>query len=670
MTISELTPFITHDPARERFHCPLGAVETLATVRIAFSDPRSDVKSAELVLSGDDGFEQRCEMVPAGGDWVAEITAPAEPTALWYNFRLSLAAGGELWLSAACGGRFGQLMSTRGDGFRLTVYRRGFTTPEWFRRSAMYQIFPDRFSRDESGSARAGVERHLAMGRQVRYHESWDESVDWQPNSAEGFYFPLDFFGGTFRGIEEKLDYIAGLGIGVIYLNPIVEARSNHRYDAADYMQPDQILGSVEDFERLCAEANRRGIRIMLDGVFSHTGADSIYFNRDGHYQSAGAYNAGPASPFYSWYDFRSWPADYRCWWNFPDLPEVNEHDPGWEELVIKGEDSVVRTWLRRGADGWRLDVADELPDDTLAMIRTAVKSEKPEAVVLGEVWEDAITKFSYGSRRKYALGDALDTVMNYPFRSAVLDFLCFRMDAWALKGFLISQRLYYPAPMYYALMNLISSHDVERARTALATRLDARSMTREQQARFYISDSQDERGAAMQKLAAAIQFATPGVPSVYYGDETGMNGMLDPFNRGPFHMGARPLVEWYQALGAARKNNDALSVGSAAFSAPHQDVLCILRCVTGGRDCFGESAENGVFLAVINRSGERREAVCDLWMDNAGLTRAELVALKSMRFAKGVDLLGGDDVAVENGLVKLNCPPASAALYRLEQNP
>ena len=664
MIVSELTPHITHDPARERFHRPLGAVPTLSPVRLAFSDGRSAVKSAELLLFGD-GFEQRYEMAPESGDWAVTISAPAEPAALWYCFRLTVDSG-ELWLCAGYAGRFGQLMSTRGDGFRLTVYDRDFTTPAWFRRSVMYQIFPDRFARDKSDTARRGVDKHLAMGRVVKYHESWDESVDWQPNSAEGFYFPLDFFGGTFRGIEEHLDYIKSLGIGVIYLNPIVEARSNHRYDAADYMQPDPILGSLEDFERLCRSAKALGIRIMLDGVFSHTGADSIYFNRDRHYDSAGAYNAGTQSPYYSWYDFRKWPENYRCWWNFPDLPEVNEHDPGWEKMIITDNDSVVKTWLRRGASGWRLDVADELPDDTLEMIRTSVKDEDPDAVVLGEVWEDAVIKYSYGSRRKYALGRALDTVMNYPFRSAVLDFLCFRSDARAMANFLISQRLNYPTPMYYSLMNLISSHDVERARTALATKLDARSMTREQQARFIVGDSQDARGAAMHKLAAAIQFSVPGVPSVYYGDETGMSGMLDPFNRAPFTTGKRPLVEWYQLLGEARNCHDALSVGSAAFSAPHPDVLCVVRCVTDGHDELGGAAEDGACLAVINRSSHPQEVVCDLWLANAGLTEAELEALRAADHRRATCLLCGEVLPVDNGLVKLSLEPESAHIYVL----
>lgn len=666
MRVSELTPHIIHDPAREIFRSPLGAVPTLSPVRLAFSDGRAAVQSAELVVFGDEGYEERLDMAPEGGGWAVTYTAPAEARALWYAFRLTL-AGGELWLCAGYAGRFGQLMSTRGEGFRLTVYERGFTTPEWFRRSVMYQIFPDRFARDESDTAKRGIEQHIAMGRQVKFHEGWDEPVDWQPNSSEGFYFPLDFFGGTFRGIEERLDYIKSLGVGVIYLNPIVEARSNHRYDAADYMQPDPILGSLEDFERLCESAKAKGIHIMLDGVFSHTGADSIYFNRDNHYRSDGAYNAGEKSPYYSWYDFRKWPTDYRCWWNFPDLPEVNEHDPGWEEMIITGGDSVVKTWLRRGADGWRLDVADELPDDTLAKIRAAVKAEKPDAVVLGEVWEDAVTKYSYGSRRKYALGGALDTVMNYPFRSCALDFLCFRCDARDAAAFLLGQRLNYPAPMYYALMNLLSSHDVDRARTALATRLDARSMSREQQARFIVSDSQDARGAAMQKLAALIQFAVPGVPSVYYGDETGMNGMLDPFNRAPFTEGSRPLTDWYRALGEARNGIDALKAGAAAFSAPNPDVLCVLRCINGGRDELGGEAADGACLAVVNRSGEAREVVIDLWLDNAGLTGAELEALRGRGVSRARCLLCGETVPVTEGLIKLRLEHESAHLFTLE---
>ena len=496
MIISELTPHLTHDAARESCRCPIGAVTTGSSVTLAFTDGLAAVLEAELVLYGD-GFESRCEMALEDGRWFVRVTMPEEAAALWYVFRLGL-AGGEYWLCAGQGGRFGQLMSSRGEGFRLTVYERGFETPAWFRRSVMYQIFPDRFARDWSDTARDGIEKHREMGRQVKFHEDWGESVDWQPNSADGFYFPLDFYGGTLR------------------------------------------------------------------------------------------------------------------------------------------------------------------------LIRQAAKAEDPEAVVLGEVWEDAVIKSSYGCRRKYALGESLDSVMNYPFRSAVIDFLCFRTDARALASFLLGQRLNYPAPMYWSLMNLLSSHDVERVRTALATRLDARSLSREQQAGFIVGDAQDIRGASMQKLAAAIQFTLPGVPCVYYGDETGMGGMLDPFDRAPFTMGARPLMDWYASLGRIRNSHEALSTGSVAFSAPDPDVLCILRCVSGGRDVFGQSARDGAFLAVINRADWEKQLVADLWLDNAGLGSAELEGLKGLGITRARCLLTGRESAVTDGLMRLSLPPESALIFEL----
>ncbi len=664
MIISSLQPHITHDAASESDRKPIGAIRAGQSVRLSFYDGAAAVLDAELVLSGD-GFERRYKMALTSGRWYCDLVPSEEPAALWYCFCLRLEEG-EFWLCAAQGGRFGQLQSSRGSSFRLTVYASDFETPAWFRRAVMYQIFPDRFARDSSGTAMRGIEYHRSRGRQVKYHEGWNEPVDWQPNSADGFYFPLDFYGGTLRGIESRLPYLLALGVRVLYLNPIFEACSNHRYGTGDYLKVDPVLGTNEDFEHLCKSAAKLGIRVMLDGVFSHTGADSVYFNRFSRYDSDGAYNAGEKSPYYSWYDFHKWPDEYRCWWNFPDLPEVNENDAVWRDFVISGENSVVKTWLRRGAAGWRLDVADELPDEALALIRRAAKEADPDAVILGEVWEDAVTKTSYGARRKYALGDSLDSVMNYPFRTALLNFLTFRSDSRAIADFLLDQRLNYPPALYFSVMNLISSHDVDRARTALATRLDARSMTREQQAGFIVTDAQDERGAAMQRLAAAVQFTIPGVPSIYYGDETGMNGMLDPFDRAPFTVGRRSLVDWYSTLSELRNENDALSVGAVGFSAPDPDVLTILRCVSGGRDEFGLEAEDGVFLAVINRSAYEKSIVADIWAGHAGLTADEASALRSAGLSRAVCLLSGDSAAVSEGLIRLTLPPESARIYKL----
>ena len=198
MIISELTPHIVHDTARESCRCPIGPAKTGSELTLAFTDGAGAVLGAELVLNGD-GFEKRFELSLEDGRWSVTLRMPDEPGALWYSFRMTL-AGGEYWLCAGENGRFGQLMSSRGDGFRLTVYDKDFETPAWFRKSVMYQIFPDRFARDWSDTARDGIEKHRAMGRQVKFHEDWGEPVDWQPNSADGFYFPLDFYGGTLKG--------------------------------------------------------------------------------------------------------------------------------------------------------------------------------------------------------------------------------------------------------------------------------------------------------------------------------------------------------------------------------------------------------------------------------------------------------------------------------------
>ena len=335
--------------------------------------------------------------------------------------------------------------------------------------------------------------------------------------------------------------------------------------------------------------------------MYSHTGCDSRYFDRYGNYGGEGACS-GPDSPYYSWYDFRHFPDDYRCWWGFEDLPEVNEHDPKWQHDIITGDNSVMKLWLRRGAAGWRLDVADELPDDVLAMMRCAVKATKPDAPIIGEVWEDAIIKESYGERRRYALGLALDSVMNYPLRAAVLDFVHGRSSAYGLRDFLTAQQMNYPMPLYYALMNLLGSHDVSRLKTALATPLDLRAMTREEQLKVQITDTDRKRAEAMERMVAALQFALPGVPSIYYGDEQGMEGVGDPFNRLPFRENDPDLHDWYAGLCAMRNAAPALSTGHARFFAASSDVLLVLRYITDGKDVFGESAENGVYLCVINR--------------------------------------------------------------------
>jgi len=591
-------PAVYHDSRDPEHRSIAGAVETGSKLRLAFTRKGGKIKHAELSVWGD-GYERRYDMDVKGREYFVEIELD-EPRALWYAFYIETETSAQ-WLCPDETGFVGRIYPRRESGFRLTVYKQGFDTPKWFRRSVMYQIFPDRFAFSDDDTAKKGVEYHLKHGQTPELHKSLDEPVRWQPRSFEDHYSPDDFYGGTFKGIEQKLPYLKELGISCIYLNPIVEARSNHRYDASDYSRPDPILGTTEDFVRLCKKAEEQGIRLILDGVFSHTGCDSIYFNRYGTYDSVGACQ-GPKSRYYSWYDFRKFPDDYRCWWGFKDLPEVIEDNEQWQKDVITGDDSVVKLWLKRGAAGWRLDVADELPDYVLEMIREHTKKVAPDAPIIGEVWEDAVIKESYGGRRTYALGSALDSVMNYPLRVAALDFIHGRRDAYALRNFLISQQMNYPKPMYYALMNLLGSHDVDRLRNALAVAVNLRSLPRDEQVKMHFSDEAMDRALKYERLCATLQFSIPGVPSIYYGDEQGMAGVNDPFNRGVFKEGEKELHDFYAELAAKRNSAHALSTGHVQFDAACRDVLLILRYITDGKDAFGDPAENGVYLSVINR--------------------------------------------------------------------
>ena len=578
-----------HDAYDPAFRSPCGAVEEGTEITFSLA-AFGGVKSACLCVCGD-GFSAEIPMDKTDSVFTASFSPPS-PADLRYRFRLDNA-----WLCLAEDGHRSRLCTEPAEGFRLTVYKRGFETPGWFSRSVMYQIFPDRFGFTDDGTAQKGIEYHRLLGQTPELHKSTDEPVKWQARAFERDYAPDDFYGGNLRGIAKKLPYLKELGVGVIYLNPIVEARSNHRYDTSDYRRVDPILGSNEDYVNLCAEARSMGIRIINDGVFSHTGADSIYFNRFGSYESTGAYQ-GKSSPYYGWYDFRHFPDDYRCWWNFKDLPEVNENDPKWQEYIISGDNSVVKQWLRAGADGWRIDVADELPDEVLSLIRCAAKEVSPDSVIIGEVWEDAVSKESYGKKRNYALGFSLDSVMNYPFRKAVIAFAQGKSGAFELRDFLMSQQHNYPAPMYVSLMNLLGSHDVERLHTALAFDCDVNGLDRSQQSKLRPSKEQSEKATALQKLCAAIQYCVPGVPCLYYGDEECLDGARDPFNRAPFEPSGAGLHNFYTRLGELRNASPALHMGSMKVSAPDPNVIVIEREYDGERrTCVVNRSEEAFYL-------------------------------------------------------------------------
>ncbi len=498
-------------------------------------------------------------------------------------------------------------------------------------------------------------------------HETWDEMPRYRPVDGAQFYQPCDFFGGDLEGIKNSLDYFEEMGIGVLYLNPVFEAASNHRYNTGDYLNIDPILGTNEDFISLTKEAKKRGIKIMLDGVFSHTGDDSVYFNKYGSYSSVGAMQSKD-SKYYDWFKFDDYPHTYKSWWGFETLPEVDEEKPEWVNFIIKNKDSVINTWLNRGASGYRLDVADELPDKTIEEMRNTLKKNDSENVLLGEVWEDATTKQSYGSNRTYALGKGLDSVMNYPFSEATIGFILGYRDSYSYKHFLMGQSQNYPKEMYYSLMNLLSSHDVARVRTLLGTRIDAHSLTREQQAHFVVTEEQNIVGARLQKIAVAIQFSIPGVPSIYYGDETGMNGLLDPFNRNPFRVIDTDMQEYHKKFAMLRKQNDALKTGHCVFYTHTKNTISIFRFCIDGKDAFSNKAKDGAFVTLVNCSKKAKRIVVDLFAHEQLYEDWQREYFASVRIKeKCYGHIRDKHYKVSNGLISVKLPPQSAEIVEVK---
>lgn len=445
------------------------------------------------------------------------------------------------------------------DAFYLTVFQKEFTVPTWMYGATLYQIFPDRF-------ARSGICKDAPTGLppvrpadkpNALLHQNWDAPIEQFGEHCTDFVRNDEFFGGTLRGITEKLAYLQSLGVTCLYLCPIFSSVTNHRYDTADYEQIDSLLGTEKDFQTLASQAHARGIRIILDGVFDHTGANSRYFNRNGRFAVPGAFQS-QASPYRSWYRFQHWPDVYDCWWGVDEMPQLDTTQPALRDYFC-AENGIVRRWLAAGADGWRLDVADELSDTFLESLRAAARAEKPDALLLGEVWEDASDKVAYNARRRYFRGKQLDSVMNYPLRNAILRFVL-HGDAAALRNTVQVLFTHYPRSVSAIAMNLIGSHDTVRVLTALAG-IDISDKTGSELRDICLTTQEKKRAIMRVKLAATLQFTLPGVPCIYYGDEAGMQGARDPFCRMPFPWGAenRELLTHYQTLGTLRRQQKAL---------------------------------------------------------------------------------------------------------------
>ena len=444
-----------------------------------------------------------------------------------------------------------------GDLWQVSVVPKDFTTPDWAKGAIIYQIFPDRFHK-------AGKVDLTGKLKPYTVHKDWYEEVEWEPDRW-GRVLNNDFYGGNFKGIREKLDYIASLGTTILYLNPISKSFSSHRYDTGDYKTPDPMLGTTEEFCALCEAAHKLGIRVILDGVYSHTGDNSLYFDKYRTFGGNGAY-CGPDSPYFSWYTFRQYPDSYHSWWGFDTLPTVNKMDPNFLEYIITGEDSVVAHWLKLGADGFRLDVADELPSEFLLMLKKRIREIKPDALLIGEVWEDASNKIAYQVRRRYFVDGVLDSVMNYPFRTAILNYIKGWDDGQQLKETVMTITENYPPQVLACNMNLLGTHDTPRILTALVDDFDG---SREALASRRLTQGQYTLAQERLLLATCLQYTLPGSVSIYYGDEAGMEGYKDPFNRRTFPWGHEnpTILSHYRRLGQLRKQYACLRTGKIEFS-------------------------------------------------------------------------------------------------------
>lgn len=496
--------------------------------------------SVTLVLYGDDGkFSQRLAMykdVCGNGfdNYIADLSL--KKGLYWYYFEMD-GVSYEHYIGMD-ENRNASLFYDNVRPWQLSVFKKAYQTPDWLNKGVMYQIMPDRFC--ASGKSVATEDKIMRKWGEQPYYKDDD-----------GVVRNRDFFGGDLAGITSKLDYLASLNVRALYLNPIFKAYSNHKYDTEDYEVVDPMFGTQQDFDVLCAEADKRGIKIVLDGVFNHVGSSSKYFNREGKYGTGGAYN-DVNSPYRDWFNFRA-DNSYECWWNFETLPRINARSKSAQKYFC-GKDGIVRKWLKSGASGWRLDVVDEVDDCMLDKIVAAAKKQNPQAAIIGEVWEDASNKVDYGVRRHYLDGTQLDSVMNYPLMNAIIAFVRDGNErALATTVFDIVNN--YPLYVRNNLMNILGTHDTVRILTNLAgARLE--NTSKEIMSRSKLSDDQYKLGCKLLKLCAVLQYTLFGFPCVYYGDEVAMEGYKDPFCRGcyPWDKQNKLMLDFYRRLGELRK--------------------------------------------------------------------------------------------------------------------
>ena len=564
---------IEYNSFKEDYKKPFGAVQTGTEIDFRIHVEGANGVQVTFVIAKEGHGEQYIRMVNEGNGFHRTSFRSEEPGLCFYFFIVNYHDYNTyrtVYVGSPGHGIGGEqvLKENRWDitSYQITMHNYVKAAPAWYKDAVFYQIFVDRFHNGNEDSRVNQPKRNSFL------YATWEDSPMYIKDNS-GSIVRWDFFGGNLLGVIKKLDYLQKMGIGGIYLNPIFKSRSNHKYDTGDFLVIDEMFGDEEIFMKLIEEADKRGIRIVLDGVFNHVGADSRYFNAFGNYPELGAAESKD-SKYYSWFNFFNYPNEYESWWGVKDLPNVNENNPSYRDFIV-GRDGVIEKWTKLGIGGWRLDVADEMPDDFIRDIRTTMDNTAEDNVLIGEVWEDASNKIAYGKRRRYLLGDEIHATMNYPFKDSVIGFINGSIRAREVYTRFMSLKENYPQEAFYSALNNLGTHDTRRIYTEL--------------------DDLDKLSIAIQML-----FTFPGVPCVYYGDEAGMKGEADPYNRGPYPWGRekKEIMAKYTDMIALRKSSSAFSDGE--FHPFYQENI------------FGylRMNENEAFLIMINRDPEEARLV------------------------------------------------------------
>lgn len=567
---------VEHNSLELIYRKPFGAVEQGTEVRLRLALSECGIPRHVRIVFEHDEKNESFDMPYAfdfAGSCIYEtvLKMPCETGLAHYYFEVGL-NGGQIYYSTSDDG-FGGIGRIYDDipekKYQITVYEHGYKTPDWWKNSVCYQIFPDRFANGNENGEFLG-------NRDDIIKRKWGEEPFYKAEQFGGKYLANDFFGGNLNGIKKKLPYLKELGVSSIYLNPIFKAYSNHKYDTGDYKTIDPMFGTEQDFVNLCKAAEREGIRIILDGVFNHTGSDSLYFNKNGTYDSVGAYQS-KQSPYYDWYRFLDYPEEYESWWGIDTLPQTEEASTDYQDYILRSSDAVVKKWIKSGAFGWRLDVVDELPDFFVKILREEVKRENPEAIIIGEVWEDASNKVAYDEQRQYFMGRELDSVMNYPLRNAMVDFALGNIDAGTFDRRIMSLKENYPREAFYAALNFLSTHDIPRILTVLGGYMPD---NKDEMSEVRLSGWQRDRAVALLKCLIAMQVMLPGVPTIYYGDEAGLEGYADPFCRRCYPWGKEDyeIMDYYKKTIKLRNENESIKSGEFETVYKNGDCYAFIR--------------------------------------------------------------------------------------------